>query len=470
MSKPGILVIDDDAGTCETLSDIFQEKGYRVAAVSTGHDALDKANSNSFNVALVDISLPDMEGTVLLRKFAENYPEMACIIITGHASLNNAISALKDGARGYFIKPLVMEEVLLRVDEVLERQRLQLDLEKSEEKFRTYYEKAPLGYQSLDENGCFIDVNETWLHTMQYSREEVTGRSFADFLAPDYIEKFRENFPCFKRDGEIHGIEFKMICRDGSVLIMSISGQIGYDRDGNFKQTHCILNDISEYRKLEKALLEVEERERQRIGYELHDNLGQLLTGISFMAQYLENNLKEKIIPKVEDVADIKAHIVEAKKQVRQLVKGIVPVETDREGLMTALRELSSSTENIFKVSCDFQYDKMVPIYNGTAVAHLYHIAQEAVSNAVKHGHPEHVEIGLFRKDDQVELTIRDDGTGISEVSERSDGLGLHIMNYRANIIGASFNIESDMKKGTVVKCVYHDNIAVEKESESAEI
>ena len=136
MSAPGILIIDDDAGTFETLSDIFQEKGFNVVSVNTGHEAFEKAKSMPFNVALLDISLPDMEGTELLREFTKSCPGMACIIITGHASLNNAISALKDGARGYFVKPLVMEEVLHRIEEVLERQLLQRKLEKSEERYR----------------------------------------------------------------------------------------------------------------------------------------------------------------------------------------------------------------------------------------------------------------------------------------------------------------------------------------------
>lgn len=140
------------------------------------------------------------------------------------------------------------------VEDITKRKKAEEALCESKDKFRTYYDKAPMGYQSLDDSGCIIDVNDTWLETLQYSRDEVLGRSFGDFLAPAYIDKFRENFPCFKKSGEVLGIEFEMIHKDGSHRLMAINGRVSYDEKGEFNRTHCILNDITEYKKAEERI------------------------------------------------------------------------------------------------------------------------------------------------------------------------------------------------------------------------
>ena len=131
----------------------------------------------------------------------------------------------------------------------------------SEEKFQLLFNQAPLGYQSLDQEGRFIEVNQKWLDTLGYAREEVIGKWFGDFLCPEYVEGFRERFPVFKAQGHIH-VEFEMLSKDGQRLFMSFEGKIGYSADGEFKQTHCILQDITEQRMAEEALRKSEERFR----------------------------------------------------------------------------------------------------------------------------------------------------------------------------------------------------------------
>jgi two-component system, cell cycle sensor histidine kinase and response regulator CckA len=135
-------------------------------------------------------------------------------------------------------------------------------LRESEERFRLLYENAPLGYQSLDENGHFLEVNRAWLDTLGYEREEVIGRWFGDFLAPGYQDHFKINFPKFKAAGEIHWVEFEMLRKDGSQVSVAFDGQIGRDEQGRFRQTHCILHDISEIKRSQDALKESEQRYR----------------------------------------------------------------------------------------------------------------------------------------------------------------------------------------------------------------
>lgn len=139
--------------------------------------------------------------------------------------------------------------------------KTEYEIKQSEEKFQLLFDKAPLGYQSLDFDGNFINVNQQWLDIMGYSKEEVIGKWFGDFLCPEYIEGFRRRFPIFKSQGYIHS-EFEMLSKDGQKLTISFEGKIGYEANGDFKQTHCILQDITNQRKAEKALIESEERYR----------------------------------------------------------------------------------------------------------------------------------------------------------------------------------------------------------------
>lgn len=134
-------------------------------------------------------------------------------------------------------------------------------LNESEERFRLMFDKAPLGYQSLDINGYFIDINQAWLDTLGYSREEVIGKWFGDFLSGKYVDGFRERFPIFKALGSIHS-EFEMVHKNGNILFISFEGRIAKDNSGEFKQTHCILQDITDRKKAEEALHASEERYR----------------------------------------------------------------------------------------------------------------------------------------------------------------------------------------------------------------
>lgn len=150
----------------------------------------------------------------------------------------------------------VVGKVAVLVD-TTERKRSENALRESEERYRLLYERSPLGYQSLDENGCFVEVNQAWLDTLGYSHDEVIGRWCGDFLAPHQVELFRERFPHFKAAGRV-STEFEMMHKGGAIIPVAVSGRIGRDAAGRFQQTHCIIRDISERKRAEQALRESE--------------------------------------------------------------------------------------------------------------------------------------------------------------------------------------------------------------------
>ena len=131
--------------------------------------------------------------------------------------------------------------------DITKHRRMENALKQSEKKFRLLYENAPVAYQSLDMNGNLLEINKAWLDLLGYSRKgEIVGRGFRDFLAPDQLERFEEQFVLFRKSGNVHGVEFKIVKKDGSVVSVSVNGKVAYDESGEFKQTHCILYDITE--------------------------------------------------------------------------------------------------------------------------------------------------------------------------------------------------------------------------------
>jgi len=138
--------------------------------------------------------------------------------------------------------------------DITERKQGQNALKESEEKYHSLYDNAPLSYQSLDIDGCFIDINPAWLKTLGYKREEVLGQCFEDFLHPNWQPHFRKNFPEFKKRGSISNVQFRIRHKEGHYLDISFDGCIGYTPEGKFKQTYCVFQDITEQLRVEKAL------------------------------------------------------------------------------------------------------------------------------------------------------------------------------------------------------------------------
>ena len=166
--------------------------------------------------------------------------------------INTIISyQIPEAAEGY-------KSIAVSILDITERKQMEQALQESEEKYRALYDNAPLAYQSLDEQGNFIDINPAWLNTLGYDVDEVIGKNFGDFLHPDWQVHFAENFPRFKRAGCVHGVHFKIRHKNGHYLDIEFEGCIGYTAEGKFKQTYCVFQDITRRRQAEDALRESE--------------------------------------------------------------------------------------------------------------------------------------------------------------------------------------------------------------------
>jgi len=205
---------------------------------------------------------------------------------------------------------------------------------------------------------------------------------------------------------------------------------------------------------LEHELLHISEREQRRVGHDIRDSLCQHLTGTALAGQVLAENLKARGSPQARDANRVVELIEEGITLSRNLAKGLNTVRSSPDGLMEALEDFAASTSDLFKISCQFECPLPVLIGEAETSEHLYRIAQEAVGNAIKHGHAKNILIRLETSGSGKVLKVIDDGSGLPSAPLNGKGMGLRIMSYRAELIGARFNIRRRETSGTVVTCL----------------
>ncbi len=214
-----------------------------------------------------------------------------------------------------------------------------------------------------------------------------------------------------------------------------------------------IIRDITERKSLEQAILDVSERERQRLGQDLHDGLGQHLTGIAFLSKVMAQKLAAQRLPEATEANQIAALVNEAIAQTREVARGLYPVELAIHGLVSALEEFAEHITHLFRVHCQVIAEPDIAICNEAIARHLYRIVQEAVHNAIRHGAARRIAIRLSRAAENLLLHILDDGSGIPELLGPHKGMGLHTMRYRARLLGASLDVQALPEGGTAVLC-----------------
>lgn len=216
----------------------------------------------------------------------------------------------------------------------------------------------------------------------------------------------------------------------------------------------ALLEEKRQKERVERELLEIGEKERRILGQELHDGLGQLLTGIALKARVIARNLEKQNLPGREDAERLTDLANEAIGQTKQLIRGLIPAGLGSEGILEALRELSRNIGAIYGTPCLIEADGAWCDLDGVAADQLYRIAREAALNAAKHSGAKEIVIRLRGQNGRgILLSVEDDGIGFSVGEKETEGMGLGIMDHRAKMIDASFRIEPKNPKGTVVTC-----------------
>lgn len=337
--------------------------------------------------------------------------------------------------------------------EVTERKRVEKALRDSELRLRAIIDANPIPLVIYKEsNGQILYTNEYFGKTFGRDTQHIT-RSYIQnyFLESNEVEILHEKLEKHSEKGYLQNHEVCMKKEDGTVFWVVISMQMLLFN--NELSVIAGFYDVTDRKRLEKEILEVSGREQQRLGQELHDGLGQILTGVSYMCRVLHEQLQAKKLEEAgtaEEITELVNHTINLTKV---LARGFFPVELEENGIISALQELADNTETQFKIACHFSYNEKVFINDNSTALHLYRIAQEAVHNAVKHGKPDNIYIKLDFEGDKIVLTVKDDGVGFPDELGDNRGMGLRIMEYRANMIDGKVNIGRNREKGTIVSC-----------------
>jgi len=340
----------------------------------------------------------------------------------------------------------------------------------SEERFRILMEGvADYAICMLDPQGRVISWNPGSERIHGYRQSEIDGTSFACFYTPADRER---NKPAEHLDRAMadlrHEDEGWRMRNDGSAFWANVIITSLRDEAGTRKGFAHITRDITELKRLEREVLEISEKEQQRIGQDLHDGLGQELTGLAFLSRNLGRRLAAQAQPEAaEEAQRISNLTTRAIEQTRELARGLSPVDLGPDGLLAALHSLAEQVQKMCGIPLELNLNAGVRIEDHTAAVHLYRISQEAITNAARHSRASHIWLGLQEVDRDIIVTVEDDGTGMPANLAEKKGLGLRLMLYRARMIGASLSIQGRGAAGcgrgagcgTVIRCVYRNPV-----------
>jgi PAS domain S-box-containing protein len=329
------------------------------------------------------------------------------------------------------------------------------ELTKSNKRLRAIMDNAQIGILSVDLLGIIQSANPAALRIFGYDAGELPRIKLSRLIdLPDQPQsqasastspqdQIRE-----MADGqrEVQGRR-----KDGSPLMVELS--LAASNDGRSRQFVVMVNDITGRKQLERELLEVAESERQSLGHDLHDSLGQQLHGISYMVAIFRDELRKLSPAMAHRASRLVKHLDHAIELTRGLASGLQPVVPEPEGLMQTLREFARRTRGVYRVDCRFECRSSVLIHRHSAASHLFRIAQEAVNNALKHGKATQIRIQLAATAHRIVLQIRNNGKGIGHSSKGTRGLGLHIMQHRTDAIRGSLTVKRLPEGGTEVIC-----------------
>jgi PAS domain S-box-containing protein len=258
------------------------------------------------------------------------------------------------------------------------------------------------------------------------------------------------------KEGEkVSSFEAQRLTKDGRLIDVWINVTKLTDDAGNLAAVATTERDITERKRLERESLEAREEEQKLIGREIHDSMGQMLTGIAVKSKGLELKLKSRSLRESADAAEICKLASEAIAQTRHLARMLYPVDIEAGGLVSALQGLASSTKDLLKISCQFKCNNVVPIRDPVTARHLFRIAQEAITNAARHGKAKKISIELTSAKDKTTLKVENDGKDFPRMSANKKGIGLKIMKYRAKLIDGMLDVGRGRKGGTIVTCTF---------------
>lgn len=314
-----------------------------------------------------------------------------------------------------------------------------------------------------DREGRIIRVNRSGAEIIGESLYKLHGSSVYE-LFPGDTSRFREEDAwIYKHDQARLGLLHHIRNSQGDIRWLRMNKVPYHDRDQKVIGSIIFAVDVSAHKRLERRLMELRAEQERRLGYDLHDGLGQHLSGILYLSRRLENRLKGQATGEADNAGEIVNLVKESVETVRNMSKGLRPLGDEPTALSQALSELVSKTEESTGIPCLFKESGPVLMFEADVADHLYRIAQEALNNAVRHSGADRLSVRLTQGDEDTLLEVEDNGRGIPpSVWRRArsygrdpEGLGLGIMEHRAELMGGRLEVVPRGEgSGTIVRCI----------------
>jgi len=450
---PRLLVADDDEGLLFLMIDALRREGWEVEGFASGKEAIEWFGNHTADLLLLDLKLADLGALQLVDCLRERGRHLPFIIVTGHGDERTAVEAMKQGALDYIMKdagmlellPGIVRRALSVVDQERRLAEAKVTIQKREERHEHVIQSALDGFLRFESSGRLLEVNQALCRLLGYQQEELLQKNVFDAHGVAFREEMRNHVDRLEKH-DAGRCSTRLLRRDG----VEIEVEISLRREGD--ELFGFVHDISTQLRLERELQQITLEERRRVGRELHDGLGQQLTAIELMTHTLARELKSLAPVHAKAAFEITNYIRKSITQTRELAHGMLPISADSGGLMNALQELARMTA-LAGLPCEFQCGQPVEIEDGAVASHLYRIAQEAITNALKHSGAKRILLQLEDQGGALELTVQDDGRGLPRRKTPTGGMGLQVMQHRARLMGGHLAIESTASKGVRIAC-----------------
>ncbi len=343
--------------------------------------------------------------------------------------------------------------------DITERKEMMKALQRSEKELKDITSSLAEGIYVMNDTGQFIFMNSEAERILGWTMEDLSGKNVHDLVHSSRVDGTHlplEECPIYKvvKTGMRFASDDEFFIRkDGTIFPVSLLSSPLME-NGKVVASVTAFRDITDHKRLQREVAEISTKERCEIGYELHDGIGQILAGISFLCKAMEKKLGDGQGAAFKDLQMIKERIGEAQKKVRDISRVLSTCEVEGSGIATALRQVAGKIESIYNVKCGIDFSCDASIENNMIAEQLYLIAVEAMTNAAKHSGAKNIFVTLLNKGGKIRLAVEDDGRGFDQgVGQGGHGMGLQIMKHRAGIIGARLRMARGGKGGAMVEC-----------------
>jgi PAS domain S-box-containing protein len=350
--------------------------------------------------------------------------------------------------------------VLLAIEDTTDRKRIAEELRDSEERFRQLAENIEAVFWMTDvkdDRLLYVSPGYEMIYGRPRTELYQSRRSWLDVVHPE--DKDRVTKALSKQAKGRYDEEYRILRSDGSIRWIRELAFPVKDNSGRVYRVAGIAEDITELKRAENLILEISGREQRRIGQDMHDGLCQSLTGLRFLSKVLAEKLAAKNMTSEATQADEIGKLVsQALTQADVTAKGLFPVELEERGFLSGLKAMAAGISRVHNIPCSVEGEEAGALVTDPVVSmHLFRIAQEAVTNSVKHGQAKNIRIELSVAGGRTTLAIHDDGVGITRNPKKRTGMGMNIMRFRAGKIGGMLNVLKNRKGGTTITCTFQN-------------